>query len=713
MRQAFAEWLRFLRADGRILRENAALLFQQAANQPASAAPARAALERLASGPAPLPWFRWVNKPQHPDPCLFTVGFRRDAAATFSPDGRTLAVATDLELQLWDVESGAMRRAALLPSGVADGRYTPDGGAILLAGSQHLVVRDAQHLGEIQRIATRAPARWILAPDCRHAACVGGGEARIRMHDVSTGRLVGEWGLPIDRREPAAFTRDGSRVVIHGDSGLVLCDVPSGRTVARLSGDVYSLEDGAVISASRSGEAILHDAADGRPLRAVRVDRPVSRCWLLPGRSRALLQVRDGGDLREHHAIELYDLAAGASLARLTRAAIEPAALYLEQQTGTVDPSSVLGVAPWPDGSHVAVWPPCSREVAVFETTTGARTHLLTRHPHWVDACAVSPDGARLVAICRSGALVAWDLERDVRTRLLGHGGRVTRACPSSDGVHLATTGQDGTIRLWRYRADADPIDASAHDGQVTACVPMPDGRGILSGAVDGVLKRWSADSGAVVGDETPYGPPILAAAASPVGIGAVCVSRDPWTEVHLRDLSAGLDRGRFSLPGHAERGARCRFTPDGSQLVVVGGCRHGIAAMTGTVSIFRVRPPLELFSREYGAAVDAVDVSADSRWIFIRLVDGTLLQWDVAREAMSQQAGIAAFAVLRGINGLLCTLTDGSMDCRVLEPPMRLPIAPGRRDTVFWLSSRPTGCTSPHRPVRSGNCGPSRRACT
>lgn len=87
-REELQDWLRFIRGDSHILREHPALLFQQAANQPDSSAPALSPNHRFESGFEKRPWLRWINKPQtHSAQVMSLAGNAEDViACAFSPD---------------------------------------------------------------------------------------------------------------------------------------------------------------------------------------------------------------------------------------------------------------------------------------------------------------------------------------------------------------------------------------------------------------------------------------------------------------------------------------------------------------------------------------------------------------------------------------------------------------------------------------------------
>ena len=122
-----------------------------------------------------------------------------------------------------------------------------------------------------------------------------------------------------------------------------------------------------------------------------------------------------------------------------------------------------------------------------------------------VKSLAISPDGRRLAAgLTRDWTKQPRAVLFDVQTQeqigdFMLHDDSVTKVQFSPDGSKLATTSQDGYLKLWDGKT-ADSLGNPIQFSDASGCaVFSPDGQGLLTGAADGSIRLWEADSGAPV----------------------------------------------------------------------------------------------------------------------------------------------------------------------------------------------------------------------
>ena len=162
LRGNLEEWQRFLVAEAHILRALSRLLYQQAANQPDSTAPARAARARWDVRRETRPWLQHVNKPQTRSACLMTLAGHSGSVKTcaVSPDGRRIVSASsDHTLKLWDALTGAeLATLAGHLEGVWACALSSDGRRVVSASEDHtLRVWDAQTGTLLTTLAGQSP----------------------------------------------------------------------------------------------------------------------------------------------------------------------------------------------------------------------------------------------------------------------------------------------------------------------------------------------------------------------------------------------------------------------------------------------------------------------------------------------------------------------------------------------------------------------------
>jgi hypothetical protein len=130
------------------------------------------------------------------------------------------------------------------------------------------------------------------------------------------------------------------------------------------------------------------------------------------------------------------------------------------------------------------------RHIATRESPALVRD--LVGHADKVTACAVTPDGRRVVSASEDKTLKVWDLEtgRALAT-LEGHGDRVSACAVTPDGRRVVSASEDKTLKVWDLETGRALATLEGHADGVRACAVTPDGRRVVSASKDTTLKVW------------------------------------------------------------------------------------------------------------------------------------------------------------------------------------------------------------------------------
>ena len=530
-----------------------------------------------------------------------------DRTVAFSPDGRCLAVASDIGVWLYEVATA--RVLALLP---AEGRVLS---------------------------MALSPVGTTLA-----SGLANGG---IELWEVETGTriatLEGREGYR-GRITSVVFSPDGATLAAGAADGLVrLWDVAAREGIATLEGD----ENGITSMAFCPDGATLASGASGRPIKLWDLSsrEEVATLEGPTGGVQSVVFSPDGATLAsgEGETVKLWDVSSRRMIATL-------------QGHGR----SVFSVVFSPDGATLASgsW---DGMVKLWDVPAQEEIATLEGHTDGVGSLAISADGTTLASASRDGSVRLWDLSarREIAT-LEGHWGAVGSVAFSPDGVILASgsgdmTVQDRPVRLWDVTAWEMIATLEGDGSAIHSVVFSPDGATLASGSGGG-LRLWDVAARQEIATLAGYGDGVRSVAISSKGTTLASGSRGG--HVRLWDVSAREEIA--SLEGHTDGVESVTFSPDGATLAS--------GSADGTVRLWSVSAREEiaiLLRRRF--AVESVAFSPDGAALASGSRDRTVRLWDMSTRAeIATLEGHTSTILSVAFSPDGATLASGSWDGRI-----------------------------------------------
>jgi WD40 repeat protein/tetratricopeptide (TPR) repeat protein len=485
--------------------------------------------------------------------------------AALNRDGsRVLTCCTDRCARLWDPLTGNQVGADLSHGrAVVQALFSPDGRAVLTAGADATarlwdavtgkpLTRPLRHGAAVERVGFRADGKVVLT---------AGADRAVRLWDAK-GEPVGDPLRHESGLVEAAFSPDGRHLLTACEDGSVrVRDLPGGEALvpvlkhARPVRQAAFHPGGASVLTFDGGVARLWDLTAGEPLAPLPPDGPAAAAFSPDGKR--LARVTGA-------AVQVHDAASG-----------KPVGAALKHKQGvnlvafSADGRRLLTVshpAEAEGGKEVPTW-----YVRVWEAETGKPVAEPFEHLREVTAAAFSPDGSRVLTVCKDKRVRVWDAAKGGQVgKGREHDGDVSRAAFTPDGTHVLTCDAEGMTRVWETETGKRVGEGMGHAGPVTHLAFSADGKQVATASEDGTARVWEAVTGRPLTPPLPHDDAVLGAAFSPDGKKVATAGRDRSARV----WDAGTGKPLTAPLAHREGVSLAAFSADGRWLVTAAGGR-------------------------------------------------------------------------------------------------------------------------------------------
>ncbi len=379
------------------------------------------------------------------------LGKGRANGIAYSPDSKTLAVATDIGIWIYDALTG--KELDLFTGGTGVFRsfaFSPDGNTLVSdINGNYLCMWDVNTGRQIRTFFGHSHyviSAIAFSPDGKTIAS-GGSGGDVKFWNAETGEYIHRFTRHFGFVNKVVFSSD-SKLLATAGSGkrIYILDVKTGDSIRSFTEYTPEHTDGYT-------DVAFHP--DGRHIASVGLDNTI-RLWNIN--------------------------------------------TWKQRNISTQHPGEVFDIAFSPDGRTLAS---CGQDgtIQFWNTSNLQPLNKLTESTGSVREIAFSPDGKSLVSRSYDGTIHLWD-RRDAdnittRNTITGHfyGGVYTMAM-SPDGNRIFNDSYRTSIQIRNTKTGTQIRNIRGHTSRILSLAFNPINNTILSGSADGTMRSWDADTG-------------------------------------------------------------------------------------------------------------------------------------------------------------------------------------------------------------------------
>jgi WD40 repeat protein len=497
----------------------------------------------------------------------------------------------------------------------------------------------------------------------------------VKLWDANTGELLRTLIGVNDFGACVVFSPDGNILAGAYTTEVVLWDVTSGEIITILSGG--SLEG---VAGYNVGVGQISFSPDGKYLATANMDG-VSTIWELRTFSKILsLMVAETLPPKAIDYSPDGKLLANGGDAGIVRVwdAERGMELFSRELGGIIHAVSFS-----PDGKYLAA---ASEDggIKVWDTGTGEVVSSPPRQSG-IYGIAFLADGT-YATTGQDGTTRVWDPLTGQQVLLLaGPTSTVISVDGSPDGKRIVTGAYDGSLRIWDATPGRELMTIPAHVGIVWKVAYSPDGKRLASASVDGTVKVWDASSGVLL---------LSISGGEDVADGLISVAFSPDGNL----IAAGNMAGRItvwdsqsgeivnSLDAHNTMAVELAFSPDGKRLAS--------ASWDGTAKVWDLtsQDVLTIHVPPSANWMTSIAFSPDGKNVFTGADEKFVRQWDsvTGQEIRSYSSdGIEIYSVAISPDGSLLTAghQDGNIQLWDVKTGEKLRVLTGHAGLVLRIA--------------------------